>query len=89
MQARLIEAAFRTHTALAQLTIRKPSRAHHTARSVRGIGAMDSLLVWAFWAIAIAVVFSLGLALSSADPIGRFLRRQLWPDAEGGAPVKK
>jgi hypothetical protein len=49
---------------------------------------MDSLLVGAFWVIAVMVGLSLGLALSSADPIGRFLRRQLWPDAEGGAPVE-
>jgi hypothetical protein len=41
---------------------------------------MDSFFVWAFSAIAIAIGLILAWALSAADPIGRFLRRQPWQE---------
>jgi hypothetical protein len=50
---------------------------------------MDSFLIWAFSAIAIAAGLCLAWALSAADPIGRFLRRYSWRDAEGGASVER
>jgi hypothetical protein len=50
---------------------------------------MDSFLVWAFSVIAVAVGLCLAWALSRADPIGRFLRRQPWADAKGGFSAER
>jgi hypothetical protein len=50
---------------------------------------MQGFLVWAFSAIAVAAGLMLAWALSAADPIGRVLRRQPWPEAEDSGSAKK
>jgi hypothetical protein len=50
---------------------------------------MDGLLAWALMTVAGAIALCLGFAVSAADPIGRFLHRQLWPDPKDGVSVEK
>jgi hypothetical protein len=50
---------------------------------------MDSFLVWALSVIAVAAGLMLTWALSVADPIGRFVRGQPWPEAESDGSIEK